>query len=493
VSVVQDFSNDIFVSYSHIDNESFGDVRGGWVDIFHAQLQQFVDVHIGQRTKVWRDRRLTGAEVFSDEIAQQLRSSAVLLTVLSPGYLRSEWCNRELLGFVERAEEQGNLKVGNLQRVVKVLRLPVERGALPLLDEALGTEFFRVDAASGRARDLLLDESADAKQVFNARVDDVAQDLCKLLLSMAESGGAPAASSPIATGAGETVFLAWSTSDVSEERDQLRRELEARGCRVVPVGSPPLESVGVRETVLAMLGEAKVAVHLVGAVRGFVPEGEGASIVEIQSDEELYRESGSSAHRVVWLSAARTRDADVSLLIERLQGLPGGGQLDFLANQSLEDLKTLVLDRLNPPAKAVPALVRTETPLVYLICDQLDRSDVVPIVNYLFDQSLEVRIPLFDGDSGEVRTEHYELLKECDGVLVFWAKANGAWLRSVLRDLNKVFGLGRTEPYRAASLYLAGPLDADKEAFRTHQLSIIRAEREFDPTLVGSFVAKLSA
>jgi hypothetical protein len=151
-----------------------------------------------------------------------------------------------------------------------VLRLPVERSALPtLLDEALGAQFFRVDAASGRPRDLLVDESDDAERVFRARVDDVAQDLCKLLLAMADSGGVLAAPPPAATG--ETVFLAWTRSDLSEEREQLRRELEARRFRVVPAGPPPLEAGGVRESVIAALREANVAVHLIDARRGLCP------------------------------------------------------------------------------------------------------------------------------------------------------------------------------------------------------------------------------
>ena len=493
MGVVSAYNNDIFISYSHIDNASFGDDRGGWVDIFHAQLQQFVDVHVGRRTQVWRDRRLTGAEVFSDEIEQQLRSSAVLVTVISPGYLQSDWCNRELMGFTDLAQLHGDLRVGNLQRVVKVLRLPVERAALPpLLDEMLGAQFFRVDPASGRARDLLVDESADAERVFRARVDDVAQDLCRLLLEMSEPEGEAAESPPASSG--DTVFLAWATSDLSEERERLRRELEARGFRVLPDGSPPVDAAGFRGSVLAALGEAKVAIHLIGAHRGFVPEGETSSIVEMQVDEDAYRESGSSSQRIVWVAAGPApRDAQLTALLDRLQAQsPGSGRVDLLANQSIEDLKTLVLDRLNPAAEAPPQLARTADPLVYLVCDQLDRADVSPIEDFLFDQSLEVRLPLFDGDSEEVRNEHYEVLKECDGVLLFWGKANEAWLRSMLRDMNKVFGLGRAEPYTAATLYLAGLPDVGKEGFRTHQVSIIEAEGEFEAGALESFVAELS-
>ena len=493
MGLVTGYDNDVFISYGHIDNQPFGDPGGGWVDIFHEHLQNFVNVHIGHRTKVWRDKRLTGAEIFSDEIEQQLRSSAVLVSVISPAYMRSEWCNRELVGFAKAAQDRGSLRVGNLQRVVKVLRLPVERSALPpLLDEVLGAQFYRVDPASERARDLLLDPAGDARQVFRARVDDVAHDLSRLLGAMAASGGAATAAPPAP--AGDTVFLAWTTGDLTEEREKLRRELEARNYRVVPTGAPPLDAAGVRESVLAALREAKIAIHLIGALYGFVPEGEERSIIELQSDEALYQASNSAAARIFWLAPnAQPQDRRLSVLVDRLQKQsPQGGRVDLLANQTIEDLKTLALDRLNPP-KAAPAVVKAASPLVYLMCDQLDRSTVAPLQDFLFDQSLEVRLPLFDGDSEQIREEHYELLKECDGVLIFWGKANEGWLRTMLRDLNKVFGLGRTEGkrYKAKSLYLAELPDVNKERFRTGEVSTIRAGSEFDPDVLRPFVAQL--
>ena len=385
MGLVSGYNNDVFISYSHIDNQPFGSPGGGWVDIFHEYLQTFVNVHVGRRINVWRDRRLTGAEVFSDEIEQQLRSSAVLVSVISPGYMQSEWCNRELVGFSKAAQDGGNLRVGNLQRVVKVLRLPVERSVLPpLLDEVLGGQFYRVDPASGRARDLLLDSSADALQVFRARVDDVAQDLSRLLGAMAAASGGAATAAPPAP-AGDTVFLAWTTGDLSEEREKLRRELEARNYRVVPTGAPPLDVARVRESVLGALREAKIAIHLVGGLYGFVPEGEERSIIELQSNEALYQASNSAAARVFWLAPnVQPQDPRLRLLVDRLQKQsPQGGRVNLLANQSIEDLKTLALDRLNPP-KAAPAVVTAASALVYLMCDQLDRATVAPMTGFPF-------------------------------------------------------------------------------------------------------------
>ena len=486
MGLVSGYDNDVFISYGHIDNQPFGDPGGGWVDIFHEHLQNFVNVHIGHRTKVWRDKRLTGAEIFSDAIEQQLRSSAVLVSVISPAYMQSEWCNRELVGFAKAAQDRGSLRVGNLQRVVKVLRLPVEPSVLPpLLDEVLGVQFYRVDPASERARDLLLDPAGDARQVFRARVDDVAHDLSRLLRSMTTSGGAPTAAPPAP--AADTVFLAWTTGDLSEEREKLRRELEARKYRVVPTGAPPLDATAVRESVLAALRDAKIAIHLIGALYGFVPEGEERSIIELQSDEALYQASNSAAARIFWLAPnAEPQDRRLSVLVDRLQS-PQGGRVDLLANQTIEDLKTLALDRLNPAA--APEAV---TAAVYLMCDQLDRATVAPLQDFLFfDQSLEVKLPLFDGDSEKIRQDHYETLKQCDGVLIFWGKAKEGWLRTMLRDLNKVFGLGRTGPYKAASLYLAELPDVNKESFRTREVSTIRAGSQFEPDVLRPFVAQL--
>ena len=498
MALVGGYDNEIFISYSHIDNEPFGDPRGGWVDIFHEQLQNFVNVHVGQRTKVWRDKRLTGGEVFSAEIEDQLRRSAILVTVISPGYLRSEWCNRELLGFTKTAETLGNLRVGNLQRVVKVLRLPVERSALPpQLSEVLGGQFYREDPASGRARDLLLDPSADARQVFLARVDDVAQDLSRLLDAMADTAGATthlrssSAAAKDATSTGGTVFLAWTTSDLAEEREKLRRELEVRNYIVLPTGAPPLDATGVRERIITSLRDANVAVFLIGAHYGFVPEGEERSIIELQSDEAIYQESTSTAARIVWFAPNVQPHPRLSAVVERLQQPPARGGMDVLANQTIEGLKTVVLDRLNMSSKPAALAESTSHPVVYLLSDQLDRDTVAPIQDYLFDQSVEVRLPLFDGHSEEIRTEHYATLKECQGVLLFWDKASESWLRNALRDLNKVFGLGRTEPYKTAALYLAGLPDPVKERFRTHQVAVLRPDRELDVVILRRFVDQL--
>ena len=252
------------------------------------------------------------------------------------------------------------------------------------------------------------------------------------------------------------MFLAWTTGDLAEEREKLRRELEARHYRVVPTGAPPLDAAGVRERVLAALRDARLAVHLVGALYGFVPEGEERSIVELQSDDAVYQASASSAARIFWLAPhARPQDARAIALIDRLQKPSSqSGRVDLL-NQNVEALKTLVLDRLNPVSTAAPGFVGA-SPMVYLPV----RS--ARLRSRRADSGFPVR-PVARSQTSVVRrrlgADPRRALRDPQGVrgvvLLFWGKAKESWLRTMLRDLNKVFGLGRSRPYKAASLCLA--------------------------------------
>ena len=133
--------NDFFISYCHKDDQPFGDGAKRWVSDFYRDLRTRTENYLGRAVTAWWDAKLSGADVFSDEIEGQLRASAVLVSVLSPSYLASEWCRREVDVF--EAGVSGGVRVGTGLRVVKVLKTPVPRAdlqrALPLMDTVLGS------------------------------------------------------------------------------------------------------------------------------------------------------------------------------------------------------------------------------------------------------------------------------------------------------------------------------------------------------------------
>src|SRR6267154_1837154 len=101
--------NDIFISYSHADNQS------GWVDAFHTSLANWL-TKLGTTPRIWRDGKLRGDDVFSDEILDQLKHSAILISIISPNGMKSNWCEKERQRFEQFAVSRGGFRIGNAVR-----------------------------------------------------------------------------------------------------------------------------------------------------------------------------------------------------------------------------------------------------------------------------------------------------------------------------------------------------------------------------------------
>jgi hypothetical protein len=56
----------------------------------------------------------------------RLKKSAVLVSIVSSRYLKSEWCTREAHEFLRKRAANGGLTVGSGLRVFKVVKTPVE-------------------------------------------------------------------------------------------------------------------------------------------------------------------------------------------------------------------------------------------------------------------------------------------------------------------------------------------------------------------------------
>src|SRR5262249_42722856 len=80
-------------------------------------------------------------------------------------------------------------------------------------------------------------------------------------------------STPSAT-VGRTVYLAETASDLRSERDNIKRELQQHGHRVLPANELPLEISALTRAVNDNLQNAALSIHLIGKSYGIVPENE---------------------------------------------------------------------------------------------------------------------------------------------------------------------------------------------------------------------------
>jgi hypothetical protein len=125
MAYVPGFEHDIFISYAHVDNAS-ADNEDGWVTRLHASLLKLIPQKIGraENFSIWRDLKLDGVDDFVETIDVAFRRSALMLTILTPSYLASEWCGKELDGFTAQPHSKFGRKVEDKNRVFKIMPSP---------------------------------------------------------------------------------------------------------------------------------------------------------------------------------------------------------------------------------------------------------------------------------------------------------------------------------------------------------------------------------
>src|ERR1700694_4482562 len=101
-----DFEGDAFISYAHLDNVELVEGQKGWVSNLHRALEVRVAQLLGKSPHIWRDPKLQGNDFFAETLVARLGRVAVLVSVVSPRYIKSEWTLRELSEFWTAAERQ---------------------------------------------------------------------------------------------------------------------------------------------------------------------------------------------------------------------------------------------------------------------------------------------------------------------------------------------------------------------------------------------------
>ena len=226
------FDRQIFISYAHLDNQPLTADQAGWVSLFHSTLQTLLSQRLGAPADIWRDDKLRGNDTFSDEILKQLAGTAIFVSILTPRYLKSEWCTKEIRSFCQQAEAGQSLVVDNKARVIKVLKLPIDAGQSlpPVVGQQLGYEFYEFDE-DHTPRELDPAYGDKPRQAFLRKANKLAWDLAAQLDELQRSH--PAANDAAAP-AKPAVFLAECSRDRRDARERIEAELACCGYTVLP-------------------------------------------------------------------------------------------------------------------------------------------------------------------------------------------------------------------------------------------------------------------
>ena len=491
------FADDVFISYRHLDNELLDEEGKGWIDNFHERFESVLAEALGYEPSIWRDSRLPGNVYFPDVLEERIRNTAVVISILSPGYVQSEWCMGELREFCRLAETTGGLCVDDKLRIFKVVKTHIDRAHHPPeFQQQLGYEFFELDKATQRPVAFGQGLGRNRDQRYWSKLDDLAWDVKQILLHINPRLATPGPGVVFSRTQG-TVYLAQTTRDLTGERDQIKRELQNRGYDILPAGEFPLISPNYEQAVRECVSRAKLSIHLIGGSYGIVPEGaSNRSIIRLQNEIAAERNRDEAFSRLLWMPIGLKPQEEVQeQFIEHLRTDATTQQGAELLQTPLEELKNVIQLRLSSNGREPKQEEQGETtPKIYLIFDKRDVEGVVALNDYLSLNKYQVLLPLID-DEGVSDTEGFEIhkdnLAQCDAVMIYYGNANQLWFEYKRRDLKKIAGLARKTLLSAEAVYVASPKTAHKQLFNSPDTLVIKNFEDFSPAVLGPFVARL--
>jgi hypothetical protein len=432
---VSGLANDIFISYAHADNTE------EWVDHFHDRmLHKLRQLDRQAPFAIWRDRKLSGADVFSDEIDRQLRSSGLLISILSPNGLDSRWCQQERERFERAASSTGGLRLGTKIRAIRVTKTPCTRDEDRHIFGTVGYEFYVRSEQTGR-----FSEFHPTSREFDDLVLDLSQEVYALLQELRNQLRAPPPDL--------AVYVAEVHSKLESWRTRVVNELTAWNCRVYP--EAPFGSQLSASVISECLSSCSVSIHCVGSLKGLTPENEDRPIDELQ----LIHARLAQIDRIV----CQIEEPHAGLK-ELLKPTNSHSREELIRPATQDVLLQLLEDRVTSMRNG-----RADTPgdvaTVYVVCSPSEWNEALRLKQCLeAERRFAAILPIRDVDDTSVRLrDHRATLKSCQAVMVYWgAMSSASWFREQQREVIGARQKRRTKPLPA--LCLSSSPEADTAA-----------------------------
>jgi hypothetical protein len=381
---VPGFEYDLFLSYA---SDDFDGKLEGFVRDLRVFLRRELGKDFSQERGIFLDRQELNRTPTEWKLNLQTSAgaAAMLVPVLTPSYVTSEYCAKEWEWFRENPPLNWTAGAASVYRVCPVRWREVDADLLRQLSP----------------------EIRSAQEHRSLSVEDLALRLANGLRLMRRSR--------------QCVYLGESEHDV---RRKVRDEISRMGFRIVPEALSAHEDP---ETVRTFLGEARLAVHFVGgqesqrpieAIRWSREHCQHATVVyEIPGVDLSFEEKVS----LEWIEEdLRKLSADDSRAYDRISG----------KNKNVDQFLQVMRDRLEGARPLPPTQVG-------IACEENDR------------QAVESIIPEIQVKTGFSVTCHGMSLldfKKSRGLLLYWGTADGGRLRQARHIVKAYFAFFLAPP-----------------------------------------------
>ena len=459
------FKNDVFISYRRASNES----QDHWVDQFCESVRASLRDLVGD-VQMWRDTaELRAGDYWRPEIGDAVDSSGIFLALISRTYFDSDECRKEFDRFLGRIKASDG---GEGRKLVPIFKHPPKPDQeLPAeLDQIGRHEFYALNPKPWRE----LDPRRDADD-YNERLGRVVFDLMEALEEMQRREKKRARGK---------VFLASVGPELLQERERLRADLRQRGFIVVPEHEYLWNADDHREKIERDLADALLSVHLVSRNASIEPLTASRSRLQLQ----LAQAAMAARQRpppLVWIQSAEATDASAKDLVDYIETDLANAGVDYLTG-GLEDLKTLVIDRLPKPAPEAPPKARE----VALLIEEGDIADAGPLREMLAERlGLDAKLVKFTEATPKDPARMAKALAGARQCVLFWGRQPEEWVQDLLDHEALANHLGRER----MAVYVAGPPSAEKAAFRTPNARLVQGVVSDGETELRAFLDAVAA
>jgi hypothetical protein len=440
MAVATGYTHDLFVSYAHDDDVTIGDAKWGFVTQLVSDLVKEAGRKVRGELDVWWDRsKLGGDSPVTPDIVGAASAAAAIVVIVSPAYLRSEWCRRERSTFLTALMQHG--RSGG---VFLVAIDDLDHSELPPeFQDLIPFNFWKAVPDEQTARLLRYDFPSDRELYYDrlsGLVQKVANYLNRLVAPETPHGTVQASPVPAPVGAtaeGPAVVLAEVTDDLVQQREEVKAYLEQLGFNVLPKKRYSRDDVDLHCKQLSDdLENARLFVQLLGPLvgdRSDYPRG-------MAWLRYALAHARMPIERVVqWrdprLEVDKIDDGDARELL----GLP------TVRSCGLQELKQEVAALLQNRGRE-PAMVRRGGPkCIFVNADRNDRAFAGEVAQWLSEQGYIVLESPTTDDPAEWRAEWESYVRECEALMLVFGRTRPGWVTQQFMQSRKVFAQREAE------------------------------------------------
>jgi hypothetical protein len=269
------YEYDIFISYSHDDNDVLPGENAGWVTQFRDYLENWLVKRRGLKgLNIWFDSRgLQGNTAFDAEIQTAIEKSSLFFVLHSHNYQGSAYCRKELGWFMDHSRQYRNgVMVGNDSRLFNILLNNIHYAQWP--QELAGTSGFKLHDADEKSPDFGYPLSPQVAAFDNA-MRQLVEATAKTLDAINKQAPTPVALPTPASGEDDgrpKIFLADVADSLHLFRKRLINEIGEQAI-ILPSLPPPYAASEHQQKLADTLQQASLSIHLLDQYGGREVEG----------------------------------------------------------------------------------------------------------------------------------------------------------------------------------------------------------------------------